>query len=328
MARIEPAKSPTSDKLARRLRIGVPLAAAIMLVVVLDAWLSELTPPDFGLSLGTINPVAWLMNGALSTAVVLVLTMATAHELVKFARVHGYRPFDHLAQWFAAGLVLGPFLAFNLAGDLGRQGWGMAWLAVALGAAFVLQSLWERTTHAMVNLALTTFVIVYAGGLAGYMTKLRMEVGGADGMVILVFSMFVVKMTDTGAYFVGSALGRHKMVPWLSPRKSWEGFFGGLAVAALSAATVGTLVRLLSPDWLALPAPLDGIGGLVLFGIVIGLFAVAGDLFASMLKRDSAQKDSGDTLGGLGGVLDVFDSPLLAAPAAWFFWTRLPDLIT
>ena len=63
--------------------------------------------------------------------------------------------------------------------------------------------------------------------------------------------------------------------------------------------------------------------GLVLFGLLMAIFSVAGDLTASLLKRDAAVKDSGQVIPGMGGVLDVLDSPLLAAPVAWFFWTRL-----
>ena len=155
-------------------------------------------------------------------------------------------------------------------------------------------------------------------GVPGY----RVEGGGGTGGAVLLFSVFLVKMTDTGAFFTGRALGRTKMVPWLSPKKTWEGFAGGMATTVLCALLIGYwlhaagIVRI-QERHMAYP------WALVVLGVLLGLFSAAGDLCASLLKRDAAVKDSGQALPGLGGVLDVLDSPLLAAPVAWLFWTRM-----
>jgi phosphatidate cytidylyltransferase len=127
-------------------------------------------------------------------------------------------------------------------------------------------------------------------------------------------------MTDTGAYFTGRWLGRHKLIPWLSPNKTWEGLAGGIVVALLCAVGVGYWLHAAQ----LAPRPPAGplIGWLALFGLLMAGLSVAGDLSASLLKRDAAVKDSGTALPGLGGILDVLDSPLLAAPVAWLFWTR------
>lgn len=310
-----------------RLLVGIPLAAVLIGLLLVDGYLSELPPPIEGGAGHYIT--AWAMNGALSTALVLVLTVFAAHELVAFCRKRQYQPFAHLTLFFAAGLVVGPFVAFNLVPGTGLrdEGWGMVWLTVALGLAFLLQAVWLRTERAMGNLATTLLVIFYAGGLAGFMVKLRMEVGGAEGIALLIYSVFLVKITDAGAYFTGVLVGRHQMVPWLSPKKTWEGFAGGVVVAMVCALGIGYL--LLHWGYLSerLPVgPVTGPAWFLLFGLLMALFSVAGDLSASMLKRDAAVKDSGQALPGLGGVLDVIDSPLLAAPVAWFFWTRLVPL--
>jgi phosphatidate cytidylyltransferase len=177
----------------------------------------------------------------------------------------------------------------------------------------------------MVNVATMVFIMFYTGGLAGYMTKLRMEVGGQDGVAVLVFSIFLVKITDVGAYFSGRLLGRHKMIPWLSPKKTWEGLVGGIVLALLCAVAGG--------GWLRAAGALPGAGGLVaapwdllILGGLMAAFSVAGDLCGSLLKRDADAKDSGRLLPGMGGMLDVLDSPLLAAPVAWFFWTRIVQI--
>jgi phosphatidate cytidylyltransferase len=305
----------------RRLLIGIPLAVLIIGLLALDGYLSE---QNIVWHVGTWNVATWLTNGALCTLVVLVLTVLTARELVQFARVRGYRPFGVTAQFFAAALVIGPYISFNFSPLTGfyDESWGMFWLALTIGTIFLLQARTYGTSHAMENTAITLFIVFYSGGLAGFMTKLRMEVGGATGIALLLLSVFVVKMTDTGAYFVGKFLGRNKLVAWLSPKKTWEGFIGGLITCVLSAVLVG--------HWLHVEGliRLDDriISHHLVFGIVgllLGLISVAGDLCASLLKRDAEVKDSGRALPGLGGMLDVFDSPLLAAPLAWLLWTRV-----
>jgi phosphatidate cytidylyltransferase len=125
----------------------------------------------------------------------------------------------------------------------------------------------------------------------------------------------IIKMCDTGAYFVGSTLGRHKLIPWISPGKTWEGLFGGLLTAGITA----VLLAAASDKWLPLEQQISmqtafGIG------ILFGFLGQAGDLVMSVFKRDSGLKDTSSVLPGLGGVLDVFDSLLLVGPAAyWIF---------
>jgi phosphatidate cytidylyltransferase len=308
----------------KRLLVGIPLALLIIALLLVDAWLSARPPPQWRVPLLGHNLAAWLTNGALCAAILLVMTVTATHELVQLARARGYHPFGRTAQVFAAVLVLGPYISFNLMDVTGGydESWGLLWMAFAVGFVFLQQAWRHRTANAMENLAITLFIIFYAGGLAGFMTKLRMEVGGTAGVALLLFSTFLVKMTDTGAYFTGRMCGRHKMIEWLSPKKTWEGFAGGMIVTVVCALAIGHWLHTSGvariqeryvPHYVALG----------LLGLLLGLFSAAGDLCASLLKRDAAVKDSGDALPGLGGVLDVFDSPLLAAPVAWLFWTRM-----
>jgi phosphatidate cytidylyltransferase len=127
--------------------------------------------------------------------------------------------------------------------------------------------------------------------------------------------LLCVKFTDIGAYFGGRALGRHKLIPWLSPGKTWEGlFFGLLTAAAVGAAFsffIGTERENFHLPWW------KG----AIFGAVIGGIGQLGDLLESMMKRDADVKDSGSMIPGFGGVLDVIDSPLLAAPFAYLLFS-------
>ncbi|MBK9119073.1 MAG: phosphatidate cytidylyltransferase [Phycisphaerales bacterium] len=308
----------------KRLIVGIALALVILVGVGLDGWLANRRPfsfpmPGTGLDLGI-----WACHGLISTAIIFVLTFSATRELVALARARGYRPFGRTAQFFATILVLGPYISFHLKPVAGAydESWGLFWMANALACVFLLQALLHKTEKAMENIATTIFIVFYAGGLGSFMTKLRMEVEGSTGVLLLVFSVFLVKMTDTGAYFVGSLTGRHKMVAWLSPKKTWEGFAGGMATTILCAVGVGLWLQ--SAGYLVLREPrVPFVLAMVLLGLLLGLFSAAGDLCASLLKRDAAVKDSGQALPGLGGVLDVLDSPLLAAPVAWVFWTRL-----
>jgi len=290
--------------------------------MLIDGWLSRRPPRGWLVAGFDVGP--WLCNGAICTLIVLILTVLAAAELLGFLRQSNCRPNRAVVHLFAAGLVIGPYLSFNLRheADWYDESWGMLWVSIALGVAFLWQALRRGTENATQNVASAVFIIVYTGGLAGYMTRLRMEIGGYEGVAILLFSMFLVKMTDVGAFFIGRAFGRHRFIPWLSPQKTWEGFLGGVVVAVVCSVALGAYLHYGDIARLT-DGPLAYPWGMVWFGLLMALFSVAGDLVASLLKRDAAVKDSGKILPGMGGVLDVLDSPLLAAPVAWFFWTRL-----
>ena len=127
----------------------------------------------------------------------------------------------------------------------------------------------------------------------------------------IVMILLVVKFTDIGAYFGGRAFGKHKLIPWLSPGKTWEGLFFGLLTAGL----VGAICARWTLELL-------WHRGLI-FGIIIGGVGQLGDLLESLMKRDAEVKDSGQLIPGFGGILDVIDSPLLAAPVAYLLFSLL-----
>lgn len=304
-----------------RLITGLSLAAGVILLLLADAYLSA-HPVHW--RVGGVDVGLWLCRGGPCTALLLAFTLLATRELIQFAHHRGYRPLRLVTYVFAAGLAVGPWISLNLQASSTAydEAWGMLWLALALGVGFLDQATRRGTQNVILSLAVTILFIFYAGGLAGFMTKLRMEVGGPDGAILLLFSMFLVKITDAGAYFSGRLLGRHKFVPWLSPKKTWEGVAGGVAIATVMAVFLGQwLASAGHVTWHA--ASLQSTAAMIAFGLTMAVFAVAGDLCESLLKRDAEMKDSGNTLPGMGGFLDVLDSPLLAAPAAWFFWTRI-----
>lgn len=168
------------------------------------------------------------------------------------------------------------------------------------------------------HISLAVFTIVYIGVLGGFMTELRILGSNAQGMTALVSLLLVAKSSDAGAYLIGRITGRTKMTPRLSPGKTVEGAFGGIATACVTSWAFFQFVapQLMQrsdynpPGWL--PS--------ILYGFILTIAAMIGDLAESLLKRDMERKDSSTWLPGLGGVLDIIDSLLVAAPAAYLCW--------
>ncbi|HMN95334.1 MAG TPA: phosphatidate cytidylyltransferase [Phycisphaerales bacterium] len=180
-------------------------------------------------------------------------------------------------------------------------------LVVVVAAAFVAAARGrtiEGATAAVGGALLTTVLL---GVLPAFYLALRAE----RSAWIVLGAILTAKACDIGAYFVGRTIGRNKLIPWLSPGKTWEGVGGGIAFGAL----VGALLALASG---ALPeaervAPALG----ALAGALFAVVGQAGDLAESLLKRAAGAKDSGRSLPGMGGVLDVIDSAVATAPVAW-----------
>jgi phosphatidate cytidylyltransferase len=134
---------------------------------------------------------------------------------------------------------------------------------------------------------------------------------------LLPLSVFVfLWVNDTGAYCVGSLLGRHKLFPRISPAKSWEGSIGGAVFVLAVAWLIGSYDNMLILDAETSHSPMLSIPEWLGLGLVVVIFGTWGDLVESLFKRTLGIKDSGNILPGHGGMLDRFDSSLLAIPAA------------
>jgi phosphatidate cytidylyltransferase len=127
----------------------------------------------------------------------------------------------------------------------------------------------------------------------------------------VLYFILVTKFSDTGAYFVGSLIGRHKMIPRISPGKTWEGFGGAIVVS-----TVASLLFVhFFKDHMA---GMNRIHAIVL-GVILSVTAVVGDLIESTFKREAGVKDSGKFFPGIGGILDLLDSLLFNAPIMYLY---------
>jgi phosphatidate cytidylyltransferase len=193
----------------------------------------------------------------------------------------------------------------------------IAIMATAMILVFVVSLLVfsrHKTVEGVVAAAgAVVFAMVYLGLMFGFFLALRRECSAwwIAGVII------VTKMCDTGAYFTGRAIGRRKLIPWLSPGKTWEGLAGGVLFAMLIGWGLAWLSRAMftnEADWVPL-----WIGPIA--GFAFGLIGQFGDLTMSLLKRGAGIKDSSTLIPGLGGVLDVLDSPLMVAPVAYWLLT-------
>ena len=192
----------------------------------------------------------------------------------------------------------------------------LSFVAVVM-VSFVVQSLqFQKPGRATPRIAGTLFVLCYVGLLGTFIVQMRWFEGAYEGLVALLFLVSAAKGADTGAYTFGRIFGRHKLWPALSPHKTIEGAFGGLVFAVGASLIVAAISRY------GLELPVLTWSRAALFGLIIGVVAQIGDLMESMIKRDCERKDASDAVPGFGGILDVLDSLLFAAPVAFVFWLR------
>ncbi|HKB41440.1 MAG TPA: phosphatidate cytidylyltransferase [Gemmataceae bacterium] len=209
--------------------------------------------------------------------------------------------------------------------------WVLGTYAAVILAAFVTglatyqppaESVNGLAPDTVVRVALATFLAGYLGVLPSFIAQLRWpaseRAGDANTQAVLAMAMaiFIPKCCDTGAYTLGRLIGRHKMSPAISPGKTWEGLAGGLTTAVVAAVILNRLGPVLPGDGVV--SDLAAVG----FGLTVGGAGVLGDLAESLIKRQYRQKDASHAMPGFGGVLDVVDSIVFAAPVAycWLCW--------
>ncbi len=196
--------------------------------------------------------------------------------------------------------------------------WPLLTFVGVLMITFVVQSVqFVRPGRTMTTIAGTILVVAYIGLLGTFLLQMRWLEGPYHGLVPLIMLVATAKGADTGAYTVGRLAGKHKLWPSISPNKTIEGAFGGMAFAVLAALFVTVTAR----DLLHQPALTDAEA--VGFGLLVGAAAQLGDLMESMIKRDCERKDASSVLPGFGGVLDVLDSLLFAGPVGFAYWVAI-----
>ena len=190
--------------------------------------------------------------------------------------------------------------------------WLSATIFLAVISFFLFQSTRRDGSHAIGKICTTIAGIIYVSWLFSFIPKINyylFQEPGGEGIWYIFFLFLVVKVNDSGAYLIGSKWGQHKLIPRISPGKTVEGAVAGVMAGGLAAIGGKFAFHLTRISW---PAALT-------LGIVLGVTAVAGDLAESLIKRSSGRKDSGRTLPGMGGVLDLMDSIFFTAPLLYFY---------
>lgn len=212
-----------------------------------------------------------------------------------------------------------PILQLNP--TLGSAGWLAMGLAFGMMAAFAGEMRrYDAPGYSILNVAHASLSVLYIGGLIGMLVQLRLvhasgETGGWRGLYPLLTTIATVKLSDIGQYVVGRTFGRHQLAPLISPGKTWEGATGGIGLASLLAAAVFAALNQGARGFRA-----EYFLMVWAFTLTIAVAGLIGDLAESLLKRDAGVKDSSDWMPGFGGVLDLLDSILFAAPVAYMWW--------
>lgn len=311
--------------LGQRIIIGLILIATLVGVVWLDGWLSEsvLHPSADAATL----PMSPLFCALPLTLVVMLLLIGAAAELGVLSRGVGFEPAVKWACFITAGLVAVPWLQMQYRlnpalFDAGRFRIDLdptlIWLTGGLLGAILLVLPRKRMRRSTSQLAATVMIFSYIGLLGSFAIRIRCLNPGAPGAALLVFFIMTVKFNDIGAFFVGRMIGKHKLVPRLSPKKTIEGGIGAIVGAATAATVMVYFWTSVTPQ--IGPAPLT-IPQALIFGVLMAFCGHCGDLIISAIKRDVGAKDSARLLPSFGGFLDIFDSPLFAAPIAWWWLT-------
>ena len=310
--------------LKHRLLFGFLMIAALVGLIALDDHLAEALAGD---------PMPWLLinvqhyaqDGVVVVCVLALLIVLGARELHRLCHAAGSAALFWIPTAVCLWLLVVPFIVRhgllpNVSADI-TDDYRISHTTFvgAIGAVFLGVMARRRTAGATAAIGGSILMIVYLGLLPQYLVRLRM-CAPSGAAWLLLYTIFVIKVCDIGAYFTGMMLGRHKLIEWLSPKKTIEGLAGGVAASVGAAVGLVAAVKAWAP--MRVHHAFPDLRTAAIFGLLAALIGQTGDLVESLFKRDAAAKDSAHAIPAFGGVLDVLDSILLAAPVA--YWLLIP----
>jgi len=277
-----------------RLLLGTLMTLFFTAAVVLDGWV------DGALTASPIDD-----KSVQATMLYVLIALLIIPAQLEFSRLGAaknikiFAPFSIIASILFAGSWYWPQLI-----EISPLIYLSFLSAFSLLGLFLYQYIRYGTSAVLANCGANYFSIIYLGFLSAFCIAIRIDFG----LWPLLMFVFVVKAADIGAYAIGRPFGSHKFSPKISPGKTWEGMAGALAIAIIVAVLFAESCDIMV-CWLA-----------VIFGLCFAFIGQLGDLAESMIKRDAEQKDSANSVPGFGGILDIVDSPLAAAPFAYLFF--------
>jgi phosphatidate cytidylyltransferase len=214
-------------------------------------------------------------------------------------------------------LMVGTFL--NLTGQLGTSGsparvndFETSFLILFVLGLCLRQFVSRSNTAGILAISTTLFGLMYVPWLLNFIQKINFFFfPSVEGHYYLLYFVLITKFSDTGAYATGSLIGRHKMIPRISPGKTWEGFGGAVVVSTLASLVFVHFLgsKMAGMNW----------KHAIILGVILSIAAVIGDLIESLFKREAGVKDSGKFFPGIGGILDLLDSLLFNAPIMYLY---------
>jgi len=263
------------------------------------------------IAVALIAAAFWLPSWGVLLLLMIVcgVAMLEFYALLDAARIPHFKYVG-----FFGGLALTAATWWSSAGGAGGPSVGQsAVLFLVTAATFLRQFPQKNNDRPLETVSGTLLGVLYVAFMFNFFTKILVTWGDFGGRLFVLYLVFVVKLTDVGAYFIGCSIGRHKLIPRISPAKTWEGCLGGVFTGMAGSCFFWVLcggnfggadVRLLDA---------------VLLGPLLAVLGTIGDLTESLFKRAAGVKDSGRIILGMGGLLDVLDSLLFAAPMLYLY---------
>jgi phosphatidate cytidylyltransferase len=247
--------------------------------------------------------------------IIILLAATGIMEFYGMVERRGIQCFKYCGLIGGVLLIIGTYL--KLTGQLGIydsparvNDFETSFLILFVLGLCVRQFVARNNTTGIVSIATTLFGLMYVPWLLNFIQKIYFF-RDVDGRYYLLYFILITKFSDSGAYAVGSLIGRHKMIPRISPGKTWEGFAGAIVVSTGASLVFAHLAQAHMPALTPMHA--------VILGVVLSCAAVIGDLIESLFKREAGVKDSGKFFPGIGGMLDLLDSILFNAPLMYIY---------
>jgi phosphatidate cytidylyltransferase len=255
----------------------------------------------------------WYFGAHAAVVLLTVVAALTLHEFYGLVTKMGYRPFRWTALVFGVLITSAPYYLATYLPELDDAVGVIPALMVLATILFSVRALGERdATNRVESIGVTMLGLFFVPFLLQYLIRVLLLPPDDDtGLALCLWVVAVSKFCDVGALLTGLAIGRHKMAPIISPKKTWEGAIGGVLISV----GVGAGIAAWLPDYL--PEKLTPVIAAVI-ALPLALTTIVSDLIESALKRRADIKDTGKMIPGIGGAFDLTDSLILTAPLAYF----------
>lgn len=260
----------------------------------------------------------WLFGPHAAVVLLTVLAALTLHEFYGLIEKMGYRPFRRMGLFCSVGMTAAPYYLAYYTDEpdvISSLAGGFLVLAMIVCCVRVLGE--RDPSNRVETIGSTVLGLLFVPYLLHFLVRILLrDSDSGDNLALCLWLVAVSKFCDVGALLTGLAVGRHKMAPNISPKKTWEGAAGGILISAGIGAAISWLAADRLPDALT-----PGVAAIV--AVPLAVATIISDLIESALKRRADIKDTGKYIPGIGGAFDLTDSLLLTAPIAYFIFLFL-----